>query len=545
MFKKMLAAIGIIACGVWAMPCNQNPPEFVPNVSVIVIGIENAEELSFGIGEFTYTWVDLGDGFGHTECGINPPVSFTDIQSNGQISIGNNNLTKNLHSIFFKITPKEGYVAWVNGKIFEDEVYQYIPSSLPIICISGSNGQDGGCFELEISFFPKNNIIIGGCFLVETPVNVIVVNEEVGGKVQYSKSPFEKTPFGKRFALNDSCDSLEILITTNEGYVAVVYEDGKITKIHGSGKYRVGGSGVAKDITIEFVELKECIMPPSINNATAFVSGIEHAEELSFNMSYFDTQLCNWVYYKNFIPIESDGVRFIANNTGQPIGHKLRFRIIPKEGYVALVNDEIFEGTYYELILPTNIPCRPGPTHICADIEISFVPKNIGCNNWTEWSNWIRISNPNCTENGFEIRTRVCLDNGEVDTDTRIIPALGHIWQWETTIAPTCESDGKAERICLRDPTHAESIIIPRLTGDECKDIIPGFLVIADNPAREKAEISVIMPSNETLAVLRIVILDAVGNIVFEQESTDATPDNPIVWNLLNKSGRLVSSGTY
>ena len=42
------------------------------------------------------------------------------------------------------------------------------------------------------------------------------------------------------------------------------------------------------------------------------------------------------------------------------------------------------------------------------------------------------------------------------------IPALGHAWgEWETVKEPTYYAEGEKQRVCLRDPSHIESISIP------------------------------------------------------------------------------------
>jgi hypothetical protein len=59
----------------------------------------------------------------------------------------------------------------------------------------------------------------------------------------------------------------------------------------------------------------------------------------------------------------------------------------------------------------------------------------------------------------------------------------------------------------------------------------------ANNIVSEKAEISVILPNNEKVAEMKIVIYDNIGNIVYDGNET--------TWNLTNKTGRKVANGTY
>jgi hypothetical protein len=55
------------------------------------------------------------------------------------------------------------------------------------------------------------------------------------------------------------------------------------------------------------------------------------------------------------------------------------------------------------------------------------------------------------------------------------------------------------------------------------------------------ARISLVTPEPATI---NIVILDALGNVVFEF-NLDGVVSNEVEWDLVNQSGRLVASGTY
>jgi hypothetical protein len=59
----------------------------------------------------------------------------------------------------------------------------------------------------------------------------------------------------------------------------------------------------------------------------------------------------------------------------------------------------------------------------------------------------------------------------------------------------------------------------------------------ASNIVSQKAEISVVLPNNERVAEMKIVIYDKIGNVVYE--------GSEITWNLTNKTGRKVANGTY
>ena len=61
------------------------------------------------------------------------------------------------------------------------------------------------------------------------------------------------------------------------------------------------------------------------------------------------------------------------------------------------------------------------------------------------WSAWNTVVAPTCTTEGKAERT--CSACGEVETKT--LPATGHSWgEWNTVVAPTCTTEGKAERTC-------------------------------------------------------------------------------------------------
>jgi hypothetical protein len=59
----------------------------------------------------------------------------------------------------------------------------------------------------------------------------------------------------------------------------------------------------------------------------------------------------------------------------------------------------------------------------------------------------------------------------------------------------------------------------------------------ANNIVSEKAEIGVILPNNEKVAEMKIVIYDNIGNVVYEGNET--------TWDLTNRAGRKVANGAY
>ena len=81
-----------------------------------------------------------------------------------------------------------------------------------------------------------------------------------------------------------------------------------------------------------------------------------------------------------------------------------------------------------------------------------------------QWSDWITIQDPTCTEEGLQQRT--CLHTDETEAyhacnaiETRpISAATGHAYgDWLVVTAPTCEGAGLEKRICANDPSHVET----------------------------------------------------------------------------------------
>lgn len=79
------------------------------------------------------------------------------------------------------------------------------------------------------------------------------------------------------------------------------------------------------------------------------------------------------------------------------------------------------------------------------------------------WNEWETVTEPTCLVNGVETRTCKTCEN----SDMRAIPALGHKWgEWETLVAADCESNGTQSRTCLRDGSHTEVSTIRALGHD-------------------------------------------------------------------------------
>lgn len=72
-----------------------------------------------------------------------------------------------------------------------------------------------------------------------------------------------------------------------------------------------------------------------------------------------------------------------------------------------------------------------------------------------------------CTENGYEGREYCSVCNTTIKERT-IIPATGHQWgAWRTTLAKTCTTDGKEERVCSKCSEKEERTL--KATGHDVK----------------------------------------------------------------------------
>ena len=65
------------------------------------------------------------------------------------------------------------------------------------------------------------------------------------------------------------------------------------------------------------------------------------------------------------------------------------------------------------------------------------------------WDDFTLVTAPTCDTAGLETRTA-----SDGTTQTRVIPALGHDYQWVVTKIATDEFDGEETQICRRDPAH-------------------------------------------------------------------------------------------
>ena len=94
----------------------------------------------------------------------------------------------------------------------------------------------------------------------------------------------------------------------------------------------------------------------------------------------------------------------------------------------------------------------------------------------TAAADWVsEKEEPNCTTPGFVRFTLSCADCGEtLSTRGSAIPALGHDWgAWKTVKAPTEAEDGEEQRVCLRDPAHVQSRVVPALGHTHTMTLVP------------------------------------------------------------------------
>ncbi|MCL2688842.1 MAG: hypothetical protein FWE57_03205, partial [Chitinispirillia bacterium] len=226
-----------------------------------------------------------------------------------------------------------------------------------------------------------------------------------------------------------------------------------------------------------------------------------------------------------------------------------------------------------------------------------------------EWSDWVVTKEPTCTEAGSRERTRTCAVSGDIDKQTEAIDALGHDWdEWTITKEPTCTeagvqtaickhdaehakteeidalghdwgewvvtpptstSDGDSTRVCLRDGSHIETVVISMLTWrqsivDMINDIVTApvdrltnRLVAGPNPAAKSSGKIAFFREGELIKDATLIIYDANGNIVNRIKISDNASDlgksrsgsaaRRAVgeWNLKDAKNRPVGTGTY
>jgi hypothetical protein len=66
-------------------------------------------------------------------------------------------------------------------------------------------------------------------------------------------------------------------------------------------------------------------------------------------------------------------------------------------------------------------------------------------------------------------------------------------------------------------------------------------IMLSSNVVSDKVEMAVRLENNERIAQTKVVIYDAVGNVVFDA----TTREDRLAWNLTNGAGRAVANGTY
>ena len=198
---------------------------------------------------------------------------------------------------------------------------------------------------------------------------------------------------------------------------------------------------------------------------------------------------------------------------------------------------------------------------------------------WGDWSDWDIITPASCDAPGMMTRARVCVHCAIVNESTRLIAQLNgdncynlpciHVWSdwsdWSVIKPATCELPGMMERVrlCTLCSVVNEVVrLIAQLNGNNCYDPSQNRdareacdgerygIVLENAVVRDSAIIRVIVPE---VSKARIGIFDATGNLLFD--SSKKSSKKPVfgdehyeiktVWNLSNKSGRMVANGTY
>ena len=216
---------------------------------------------------------------------------------------------------------------------------------------------------------------------------------------------------------------------------------------------------------------------------------------------------------------------------------------------------------------------------------------------------WVETTAPTCVVNGEE--TKTCTICGKTDgirsigklehisseaatcttpqictrewCEHIIVEAIGHLWDnwgsWTIINQTSCDKEGSRERIaecrrmfCGIDTTEIR--IIPQLTEmDGCapSSIRPQqntdtrYGIILENAVvSDFARISVVTPEPATM---NLAIFDNLGNVVFavgadprvcpninadqNGQTQGSAPTTTVVWDLTNNNGRFVTNGTY
>jgi uncharacterized repeat protein (TIGR02543 family) len=256
----------------------------------------------------------------------------------------------------------------------------------------------------------------------------------------------------------------------------------------------------------------------------------------------------------------------------------------------ALIGDDVFTGALervegeaigdYEFVLGT-LSAGSNYELVLADDAATFeIIDTAPCIHvWGDWSDWDIITPASCDAPGMMTRARVCVHCAIVNESTRLIAQLNgdncynlpciHVWSdwsdWSVIKPATCELPGMMERVrlCTLCSVVNEVVrLIAQLNGNNCYDPSQNRdareacdgerygIVLENAVVRDSAIIRVIVPE---VSKARIGIFDATGNLLFD--SSKKSSKKPVfgdehyeiktVWNLSNKSGRMVANGTY
>ena len=186
---------------------------------------------------------------------------------------------------------------------------------------------------------------------------------------------------------------------------------------------------------------------------------------------------------------------------------------------------------------------------------------------WND-ADWTITKKPDCDENGSQERVCRIKDCGEkqFDNNSDKLPKLNCC---DICGEPDCEIEhvfcdiceiydcGKTHilcSVCGKYDCEYEHIYCdiceiydcginhetPIIQGDKKLDRRYGIKFVR-NPVLDGAEVFVILPNNEKISEIKIVIYDITGNVVHSVNSRNSE----FVWNLQNNGGKNVANGTY
>ena len=98
---------------------------------------------------------------------------------------------------------------------------------------------------------------------------------------------------------------------------------------------------------------------------------------------------------------------------------------------------------------------------LCLCLAPAVLAEETAAEHVHQWGEWTVTVPATCEAAGEE--TRVCLDD-PTHMETRVLPATGHSWgEWVVTLPAGCETAGMETSTCANDPAHVETRAIPAL----------------------------------------------------------------------------------